>query len=328
MVFIKKLENNIVKNLDLSIIILNYNTQDWLQNCLEKIDAFPPQNIKGEVIVVDNASSDGSVEMVKNKFPAVRLIQSAENGGFSKGNNLGIRKALGRYIMLLNSDTEFTPDTHLEKIVWLMDQNPEIGVTTPRLQLPDGSLDLASHRGEPTPWAAFTYFSKLEKYFPNIPLFGQYHQTWKNFDEIHEIEACSGGAMIVRASALKKVGLLDETFFMYAEDLDWCRRFREAGYKIYYYPDSVVIHHKYKSGRGKNKRTDITHAPIDTNKYLRIPGFMPTSSNIRPTPNPAEHHFWETMKQYYSKHYGKSNPFQTKLIHMSVDMMRFFKKKR
>lgn len=288
--------------LDLSIIILNYNTSDWLENALRSIREFKPE-CAYEVIVVDNASSDDSVTMVKKKFPEVRVILSPDNGGFAKGNNLGIRQAAGKYIMLLNSDAEFTSTTKIEQIVWLMDQNKDIGVVTPRLQLPDGSLDLASHRGEPTPWAALTYFGKLEQLFPSSRLFGQYHQTWQNFDEIHQIEACSGAAMIVRTSALKNVGLLDEEFFMYAEDLDWCRRFREAGYHIYFFPRSIVIHHKYKSGRGKR----------DSSKQAKS--------------NPAEHHFWHTMKQYYRKHYGH-NSITTRCIELGIEVMRRLKSKR
>lgn len=286
--------------LTLSIIILNYNADDWLEKTLLSIEQFPP-DVSGEVIVVDNASTDGSVEMVKEKFPRVKLLELKENGGFAKGNNAGIRIAKGKYIMLLNSDTEFTEKTHFADMIEYFKDLPEIGVMTPKLVLADGSIDLASHRGEPTVWASLTYFAKLEQFFPNTKLFTQYHQSWKDFDQTHEIEACSGAAMIVRASALKKVGLLDENFFMYGEDLDWCRRFREAGYKVVYFPHSQIIHHKYKSGRGK--MSDVQHA------------------------SSTEHHFWETMKQYYEKHYAK-NRFTKKLIHLGVDAMRKVKGKR
>lgn len=287
------------KNPDLSIIILNYNTSDWLENALRSIERFNGKDINVETIVVDNASSDDSVDMVKNKFPKVNLIQSSENGGFAKGNNLGIQEAQGRYVMLLNSDAEFTNETQLKNMIEFLDRHPEVGVLSPKLVLPDGAIDLASHRGEPTPWAAFTYFSKLEQAFPNSPLFGQYHQTWKNFDKIHEIDACSGAAMIVNKEAMEKVGLLDEQFFMYAEDLDWCRRFREAGYSVMYFPESTVLHHKYKSGL-KNTSKD--------------------------TVKKTSHHFFETMKQYYTKHYGIGSPLKRFLIHKGVDLLRTMKK--
>lgn len=310
--------------LDLSIIILNYNTQDWLRNCLQSIDDFPPKKISGEIIVVDNASSDGSPEMVKSEFPRVRLIQSKENGGFAKGNNLGITQAKGRYIMLLNSDAEFTVRTDLDSLIQYMDEHDNVGVITPRVELPDGALDMASHRGEPTIWASLSYFAKLEEKFPESKLFGQYHQTWKKIDTVHEIEACSGAAMMVRASALKKVGLLDDQFFMYAEDLDWCRRFREAGFTIVFYPHSVVIHHKYKSGRGKKEKPK--GKPLNT--HLDIPGFdIPNTKVDAPKTNNAEHHFWETMNLYYQKHYG-NQPLKKFLVSQGVALMKRVKGKR
>ncbi len=285
---------------DLSIIILNYNTSDWLENVLNSIDTFASSSIKKEVIVVDNASSDDSVEMVRKKFRWVDLIVSKENGGFAKGNNLGIKIAQGRYVMLLNSDAEFTGKTDLKSIIEYLDENNAVGMLTPRLELPDGSLDLASHRGEPTPWAAITYFGKAEQFFPDSKMFGKYHQTWKNFDETHEIDACSGAAMIVRASVIQQVGGLDEQFFMYAEDLDWCRRVREAGFKIVYFPQATVLHHKYKSGlKNTSKKTSST----------------------------ANHHFFETMKQYYQKHYGNNSPIKKQLIHTGVEVLKKLKKK-
>lgn len=297
---------------DLSIIILNYNTRYWLKKCLDSINTFPPQKISGEIIVVDNDSHDGSVEMIKKHFPRISLIEAGENGGFAKGNNLGIANAKGRYVMLLNSDTEFVKTTNLDSMIGYLDQNHEIGVMTPKLLLADGSLDLAAHRGEPTPWAAVTYFLKLEKLFPNSKIFARYHQSWKDLDNIHQIEACSGAAMIVRREAMNEVGLLDEQFFMYAEDLDWCRRFREAGWQIVFYPRSVIIHHKYKSGRGKKESEDRFSdlaASIDTDVFLQIPGISSKAPKRKPnTTNTAEHHFWETMKQYYQKHYPKSLP--------------------
>lgn len=303
--------------IDLSILILNYNTVDWLQNVLSSIQNFPPQNIAYEVIVVDNASKDASVEMVETEFPHVVLIKSPENGGFAKGNNLGIREANGRFVMLLNSDAEFSAKTQIEECINYLDEHPSVGILTPKLVLPDGSIDLASHRGEPTPWAAFTYFSGLEKLFSGSKKFGQYHQTWQDFNTTHVIQACSGAAMIVRSAFLDSVGLLDEHFFMYAEDLDWCKRFRDSGHEVVYFPKSQVIHHKYKSGLAKEKQP----AQIDTQKYLQIPGF----SKKKTITNSAKFHFYETMKQYYSKHYQQSSPIQTWFIHKFVDILRWWK---
>jgi GT2 family glycosyltransferase len=275
---------------DLTIIILNYNTADWVSRCLESIQKYhqyEDSSIRTEVVVVDNASQDNSVEVIKKKFPGVKVIVSEKNLGFAAGNNLALHQAKTAYVMLLNSDTEFVEQTQLESIIWYMDEHPEVAVTTPKLELSTGGLDLAAHRGEPTPWASFTYFSGVGKVLKKSPLFAQYHQTYKNFNAVHEIDACSGAAMIVRTSAMEKVGYLDEQFFMYAEDLDWCKRFREAGYKIIYFPISKIIHHKYKSGRG-NQNAKLAKK---TNAL-----------------------FYDTMLQYYDKHYRSKYPFIVRVL--------------
>lgn len=301
--------------IDLSIIILNYNTSDWLENVLRSIEEFSPQKSVFEVIVVDNASSDDSVAMVEEKFPSVRMVQSADNGGFAKGNNQGIEKAIGRYVMLLNSDAEFTENSDIDACIDYLDKHQQVAVLSPKLVLPDGGIDLASHRGEPTPWAAFTYMSGLEKLIPNSKTFGQYHQTWQNFDETHLIEACSGAAMVVRHEAIDEVGMLDEAFFMYAEDLDWCKRFREAGYQIVFFPKCQIIHYKYKSGQSKPSEQIVPE------RFLQIPGF----SAKPPVKNKARFHFYNTMKQYYTKHYQVSSPVQTWFIHKTVDILHWLK---
>jgi len=286
-----------MKNRDLSIIILNHNTRDWVLNALRCVYENFPSETKTEVIVVDNASSDDSVKAIQTEFPKTSLILSSKNGGFAHGNNLAITQSDSRYIMLLNSDAEFTSNTSIDRMIDYMDQHPHVAVMTPKLVLPDGAIDLASHRGEPDPWSAFTYFSKLERVFPESKTFGGYHQTWQNFEETHEIAACSGAAMIVRMTAVQKVGVLDERFFMYAEDLDWCKRFRDAGYSIVFFPDSQVVHHKYKSGIGK------------------------TQSNSK-----TKEYFFETMKQYYEKHYDHRSKVEKALTFFMIDVMKRFKK--
>lgn len=306
------------RHVDLSIIILNYNTASWLENALRSIKRYPLTRHSFEVIVVDNHSSDHSVAMVQATFPSVTLIEAPENGGFARGNNIGIKVANGKYIMLLNSDAEFNSDTNLDACLEYFEQHEQVGVMTPQIVLADGGVDLACHRGEPTPWAAITYFLGFEKRFPESRLFGQYHQTWKDFKVLHTIDACSGAAMLVRAQALQKVGDLDEQFFMYAEDLDWCRRFREHKYQIIYFPQSRVVHHKYKSGLAKRK--DI----LEPNIFLQIPGF----SHKKDLASSTRHHFFQTMKQYYSKHYQKSSPIQTLIIHRIIDLLHWWKQTR
>lgn len=269
---------------DLTLIFLNYNTPEWITKALTSLQDCYLSNTKlaVDVVVVDNASTDHSVEKIKASFPKVSLIQAKENNGFAAGNNLALKHAQSRYVMLVNSDVEFTANSNLDELVYYMDAQPEVGVITPRVELADGSIDPASHRGEPTLWASLTYFSGLEKRFPHSALFAQYHQSYKAYDQIHTVDACSGAAMLVRTSAMEKVGLLDERFFMYAEDLDWCKRFRDHGFTIVYNPLVSVIHHKYKSGRG--------HQDAALSKR--------TSS-----------HFYQTMLQYFDKHYQNSYPF-------------------
>ncbi len=273
------------QKVDLRIIILNYNGQFWLKKLLPtlKKNYLDHSRYQVELIVVDNASTDDSVKIMRKDFKWATTIESGQNGGFAFGNNVALKNNPARYVMLLNSDTEFLPNkqSDLDQIITYLDKNPEVAIATPLVELGDGGIDPACHRGEPTPWASFCYLSGLEKLFPNIKLFSGYHQTYKDIDTIHEIDACSGAAMIVRGSAMKKVGLLDENFFMYAEDLDWCKRFRDASYKVIFYPMVKIIHYKNKSGiKSSNKKT----ASI------------------------TQQHFYKTMLQYYDKHYLNSYP--------------------
>lgn len=268
---------------DLEIIIVNFNSEFWLKKTLETIDEFYLSQTKKKVkvTVVDNGSEDTSVKMVKKEFNWADLIELKENLGFSAANNKALQLSQAKYCMLVNSDVEFTAKSNLDELMHVMDANKSIGVITPRIEFKDGTIDPACHRGEPDPWTSFTYFSKLAALFPKNSLFARYHQTYRNLFEEHEIDACSGAAMLVRKSAMDKVGLLDERFFMYAEDLDWCKRFREAGYSIFYYPRVVVIHHKHKSG--------IKNASQKIARKTRM-------------------HFYDTMLQYYDKHYRDTYP--------------------
>lgn len=258
----------------ISIIILNYNTADYLEQTLRSIKPLPNQ----EIIVVDNASTDNSVDLVRKNFPSVKLIINQKNIGFSAGNNVGIRQAKGKHIVLLNSDTQIIDDA-ISTLSAYLDTHPKAGIVGPKLLLPDGAIDLASHRGFPTPWNAFTYFAKLEQIFPNHKVFSGYHQTWKDFNHTHPVDAISGAVLMIRQQVINDIGLLDENFFLYGEDLDWCKRAKDAGWEVIYHPQAVVIHHKSVSGKKKSGKS-----AADTRKSSR-------------------HHFFTTMKQYYEKHY-------------------------
>jgi GT2 family glycosyltransferase len=236
--------------MDISIIIVNYNTKKLLEDTIQSIIG-TVGIIKYEIIVVDNASIDGSIEMVKKQYPQVKLIENKDNVGFSKANNIGIKKASGRYILLLNSDTKVLNQC-IDNCLDYMDMNLEIGALGCKLLLASGELDHACKRGFPTPEASLYYILKLHKLFPSNKRFGQYTLNYLPIDEVNEVDALTGAFIMVRKEVIRKVGLLDETYFMYGEDLDWCYRIKEAGYKVIYYPKAVTIH--YKGGSSKKKR--------------------------------------------------------------------------
>ena len=268
---------------DLAIIIATYNSQFWLEKTLSSLKTYYLDQTKRSVtvIVVDNASQDETVKIVKRDFSWVNLLKLDKNLGFAVANNKGIYHQPAKFYLLLNSDTELTPLSNLDILLNFADKNKQVGIITPKLEFSNGEIDPACHRGEPTPAAAFYYFTQLEKLFPQSKKFGQYHQTYKNLQTIHTIDACSGAALLIKNKVIKQIGALDERFFMYAEDLDWCKRARDAGFLVVYHPGVTIIHHKHKSGI-KNVSQKIA---TQTRRY-----------------------FYDTMLQYYDKHYSKSYP--------------------
>lgn len=269
---------------DLGVIILNWNTRDLLRKCLQTVMA-SQGDFTFRVIVVDNASDDGSAEMVRREFPHVALIASAINGGYPYGNNLGLR-ALGyrgagdvdadapRYALLLNPDTEVPPDA-LCAMTKFMDSRPDVGAAGPRLVLLDGSLDLACRRSFPTPLISLYHFSKLGKLFPNSSRFARYNMTFVDPDQEIEVDSVVGAYMQVRREAIEQAGLLDETFFMYGEDLDWAFRIKNNGWKVIYHPQVVVTHVKRAASRQSRR---------------------------------AQFEFWRAMLIFYRKHYRQTTP--------------------
>lgn len=236
--------------MDLSIVIVNYNTPRLTIDCIQSIlDA--NLNIQYETYVVDNASSDDSVEQLKEAFPQeITLIANKQNVGFSKANNQAIKACKGRYVLLLNSDTIVHSDT-LDTMVQFMDAHLDVGAAGCEVNLTNGSLDKACHRGFPTPEASLYYMTGLSRKYPNSPKFNSYHKSYMNMQEIHDIDCLVGAFMIVRREAFEQVGLLDEEFFMYGEDIDWCYRIKEAGWRIVYNPTVSIIHYKGASSRKK-----------------------------------------------------------------------------
>ena len=285
--------------IDLTIIIVSYNTKEFLKKCLESVKN-AALKFNYEIIVIDNNSSDSSLEMLGKEFPDVFLIKNKKNLGFSKANNQGIKKARGRYLLFLNPDTIVNKDT-LPTLIEFMEGNKEVGVSTCKLIMPNGKIDDACHRGFPTPWNAFCHFLGISKIFPKIKLFSGYSLSYLDFDESHEIDACAGAFMLVRREAGEKIGWWDEDYFFYGEDLEFCFRLKELGYKIYYVPDVYTLHYKGISGGIKKISKNISTADKKTRRL---------ATNAR----------FNAMKIFYKKHYLEKYPkFITWLVMQGIN---------
>jgi len=231
----------------LSVIIVNYNVKEFLEQSLQAIRK-AAQVQETEVIIVDNHSVDRSVETVRENFPWVRLIANDTNRGFAAACNQGIRESGGEYVLLLNPDTLVQEDTFSTMVAYL-DEHPDVGMAGCKILNPDGSLQLACRRSFPTLKTALPKVLGLSKLFPGSRLFGRYNLTYLDEDEETSVDAVSGSFMMVRRQAIDTVGLLDESFFMYGEDLDWCYRFKEAGWDVRYVPATKIIHYKGESSK-------------------------------------------------------------------------------
>jgi hypothetical protein len=255
--------------LDISIIIVSYNVRDFLQQCLHSLDRASAHPTV-EVIVVDNASVDASAQMVREQFPGVRLIENRTNRGFSRANNQAMRIARGRYLLLINPDTLAQEDT-LVALQDFMDAHPEAGAAGCKILNPDGTLQLSCRRSFPTPWVAFCKILGLSRLFPKSRLFGKYNLTYLDPDQIEKVDALSGSFLFLRRRTVKEIGLFDEQYFMYGEDLDLCYRIMKAGWKIYYVPTTQIIHYKGKSTESSPATVlDFYRAMyIFVNKHLR-----------------------------------------------------------
>jgi len=229
--------------LDLSVVILNWNVRDLLQQCLKSLTtAHGP--FSTEVIVVDNASSDDSAAMMRAEFPDVRLVVNTTNRGYAGGNNDGIAAATGRYVLILNPDTQAVGDA-LSTLASYADAHPDVGVVAPQLLNADGSAQ-SSRRRFPTLMTALFESTWLQPIAPRGVLH-DYYVLDRADDETQEVDWAVGACLLVRRQVIQQVGALDEGFFMYSEEMDWCRRIQQAGWKIVYLPQAQVIHHMGKS---------------------------------------------------------------------------------
>jgi hypothetical protein len=241
---------------DLAIVIVNYNTRDLLRDCLASILASRLE-VPYAIYVVDNHSSDGSAAMVRAEFPVVRVIEQPANLGYAAANNVGLRAAgcdgdqPPRYVLLLNPDTLLKPDDLAEMLAF-MEAHPQAGAAGPKLVRQDGSLDKACRRSFPSPENAFYRLSGLSRLFPRHPRFGRYNLEYLDPDQVAEVDSIVGAFMLMPGAVLQQVGLLDERFFMYGEDIDLCFRIKERGYKVYYNPAVTVLHYKGAASRQRS----------------------------------------------------------------------------
>jgi hypothetical protein len=252
--------------LDLSIIVVSWNVSDLLRRCLgsilrnvrivgDGVWTLSPSGYRFEVLVVDSASSDGSPDMVSALYPEVQLYASDANLGYAGGNNLGMQKSGGRYLLLLNPDTEVMDDA-LEQMVTYMDDHPQVGVLGPQLRYPDGSAQ-PSRRRLPTLRTALIDSTFLEKWFPASGELRRYKVLDHSPDQECAVDWLVGACLLVRREAVDEVGLLDEGYFMYSEELDWQKRMRNAGWHAAYLPTAQVIHHEGKSSEQAGAATHI-----------------------------------------------------------------------
>lgn len=294
--------------MDLSVIIVSYNVKELLIECLKSVNA-ASKELKSEVFVVDNNSQDNTAGEIKKKFPDVKLIANRQNLGFSKANNQAIKKASGKYILILNPDTKLVPDTLL-KMISFMDKNRDVAVATCRVELANGRLDQDCRRHFPTPWRSFCHFTKLDKVFAGSKIFDGYYIGYLSSQNEHEVDACAGAFMMVRKTAIDKVGLFDEDFFFYGEDLDWCWRFKEAGFKIFYTPITKIIHFKGVSSGIKSHSKHLTSATAESKRR-------------------ALKESTRAMRLFYQKHYRQKYPvFVTWGVLLGINLiekLRLFK---
>jgi len=234
---------------DLSISIVNYNARDYLDRCIQSIKNTVKDH-SYEIIVVDNASDDSSVQLISKKYPEITIIQNDANLGFIKANNIGLKRSKGKYVMSLNNDTVVLPGA-VDKLIEFLDKNHDAGAVGPKLLNSDGSIQLQARRGFPSPLNSFFYFSGLSKLFPKNKAIGAYLLTYLDDKTVTEVDSLCGAAMMVRREVIGEVGLMDESYFMYGDDIDWCYRIKQAGWKVYYLPEAEVIHY---GGRGGSRR--------------------------------------------------------------------------
>ncbi len=291
---------------DLTVIIVSFNTQRLLDDCLASLQQAEPPPGGLEVIVVDNASSDGSVQMIQYKYADVRVIANTDNRGFAAANNQGAAVGNGRYFLFLNSDTRVSRHALAGPVVYLQ-QNPHVGALTVHLNYPNGQRDPDNHRGFPTPWNALCHFSGLSRLFPRTPLFNGYFQSYADFSQTHPVDVIAGSFMMMPADLFHRIGGWDETYFFYGEDIDLCYRIHLRGAPIIYYPHVEVLHYKGASSGLRKESADIARPPRETR--IRV-----AKESVR------------AMKVFYRKFYRQKYPtWLTGLILAAIQVRGWFR---
>ncbi len=292
------------KKPDLSIIILNYNAAPFLPQLFDSIKKQKQINL--QTIMVDNRSTDESVALVKKNYPWVEIVQRHTSEGFSAGNNAGLPLAKADTILFLNPDMRLPDPLSLRKVYDKYYSDPQIGILTCRVNLVvNGQIDETCHRGFPTPWAALTYFLGLARLFPHSKIFSQYLQTYKGYETEHEVDAVGGMFMMISRKIGDQVGWWDEDYPLYGEDIDFCYRVKQAGYKVYYWPEVGVEHYKgATTGRSKHSKK-VTTAKKETIK--RVKGWS-----------------IEAMEIFYRKHYQSQYPWLfNQLVFLGIKLLKF-----
>lgn len=274
--------------MDISIIIVSYNTQEFTKKCIDFIYKSKLNDLKYEIIIIDNASSDNTVSTLKKHFPKIICIENKDNLGFAKACNQGVKASRGRYLLFLNPDTEVDKDT-IPYMISFMEKNKEAGASTCFVKLPSGKLDDGAHRGFPTPWNSFCYFLGLSRLFPQSKLFSGYTLGHLDLTKTHEVDSAVGAFMMVRRIAGDDTRWWDEDYFFYGEDIDFCYKLKEKGWKIYFVPKVSVLHHKGVSGGIKKQSKHISTADFQTKMI---------ATNAR----------FNAMRIFYKKHYKDKYP--------------------
>lgn len=257
-----------MKKNKLSIIIVTFKSENLIEKCLDSVYQSSGK-LDYEVIISDNSPNDNTADVVKkikSKYNNLVFIKNNKNEGFSRGNNIAIKKANGESMLFLNPDMVLEKGT-LEGMLKFLKEHKDAGAVTCRVNLIDGSMDDSCHRGFPTPWRAFCYFTKLSKLFPNSKLFAGYNMTYLDLKKTHEIDALAGSFMLLSYELGERLNWWDEDYFFYGEDIDFCYRIKKIGLKIYFVPEFKALHYKGASSGIKKISKELSTADSKTKKW-------------------------------------------------------------